>query len=104
MIDELADMESVTQSDVNYTTIPRDLYKSQGNEIGILSAEEVENIVEYYSLAAVAEEQINSISNGESVTHFDKTRTQLKVARDDAETVLNDHSKSKTRYICMLFE
>lgn len=103
-IDELASLDSVSKGEIDYTTIPREMYESQSSEIGILSKEEVEAIVEYYSLTAVAKEQIEAISKGNSVSNFEKTRDGLKEARDDAEEVLSNHPKSKMRYLHMLFE
>jgi len=91
-INDLAEFNSVTQGDVDYSTIPRELYESQSSEIGILTAEEVNKIVEYYSLAAVAKEQIEAISNGEPVSNFDQIREELKEARNDAEEALKNHS------------
>jgi len=83
-------------------TIPTKIYESHTSDIGLLSSSEVECLVEYYSIANVANEQLESLSEDSGSidiqTFLNQTVAGLKGSRDEAEKTLSSHTKWLGKY------
>jgi hypothetical protein len=74
-------------------TIPNSVYQAHIDDIGLLRGSEVPQVVDYYSIVEVANEQLESADDDSIESFLDQTSTNLKSARDDAEEVLEAHSR-----------
>lgn len=101
-INELADQNSLDDIKFNYSNIPTDFYDSHSDEIGILSTDEVEIVVKYYSTAKVVESKLSSLADNDDVsdldTFFNEIVPALKQARDNAESTLNKEKNFLNRF------
>lgn len=50
--------------------IPREVYESRTEDIGLLHQDEIERVVDYYSTAVAAQEQLDAIADGDSAEQF----------------------------------
>lgn len=95
-INNLAEQSYSEDMIINYSTIPREFYESHSEEIGLLSKEEVEYVVKYYSNAKLAESQLSSMYNDEEDADLEKfldeVAPRLKQSRDDAERKIEKHT------------
>ena len=95
-INDLAEQTYSEDMTINYSTIPRDFYESHSGEIGLLTKEEVEYVVKYYSNAKLAESQLSTMYNEEEdadlENFLEEVAPRLKQSRDDAECKIEDHT------------
>jgi len=101
------DIENQSASDVvefTHAVFPNKIYNEQIENVGLLSSAEVGQVVDYYTIAEVADEQLDALAeeeNGVDADHFmNETIPNLKDARYDAEKILQYHTKflGKFRY------
>lgn len=72
--------------------IPTTVYESQADSLGLLSNEELEPLIAYYSTAAVAEEQLQHLDDPDVAERFfEETAPILRTKRKNASTALSDH-------------
>ncbi|WP_159900763.1 hypothetical protein [Salinirussus salinus] len=101
-INDLEEMDPENTEGFDHTTIPTKVYDAHIEDVGLLSVHEVEEIVDYYSIVAVANSQISDISGSETTSELEpflnETVPGLKSARDDAEKILKTHYKLFGKY------
>lgn len=101
-IDELNEISINDEFNFEHTIIPTQIFESHKNDIGLLANDEVAHVVNYYSIAEVAEDQIEALSEDDrEVDHesfLNDTIAGLKDARDDAEDVIKAHEKTLGGY------
>lgn len=101
-IESAQESDSGADFEPSHDILPTKVYEEQIDDVGLLCSHEVEHIVDYYSTAEVAEDQLQRIVDDEvDGDHFvNETAEGLKKSRDDAEEALKYHEKylGCTRY------
>lgn len=74
--------------EVDHTVFPNAVYQKHIDDIGLLSDEEVEAVIKYYSTLEVARDQLRSERDHSGVKQFLTTVEYLVAVREDAEMEL----------------
>ncbi|WP_141212167.1 hypothetical protein [Halorubrum ezzemoulense] len=93
-INQAAETDTIRDFNPVHSVIPRTVYNTQTDDLGLLSKHEITPVVEYYNIAEVAKEQLDSLDDSDIKEAFlEETAPGLKSARDDAEAVLDSHTR-----------
>lgn len=94
-INQAAETDTIQDFNPVHGVIPRTVYDNHSDDLGLLSKHEITPVVEYYNIAEVAREQLDSLDDSDIKEGFlEETAPGLKSARDDAEEALKLHMRT----------
>lgn len=82
----------------SHTNLPDRVYQEHIDDVGLLARAEVEHVVDYYSIVEVANSQLEAESDERIESFLENTVPGLKNARDDAESILEKHTRLLGKY------
>lgn len=99
VIAEANEADTAEEFSPGRSVLPREVYESRTDDVGLLQQDEIDRVVDYYSTVVAAQEQLDAIADGGSTEQFVyETAGPLYTELKAAERILARRSTRRGRW------